>query len=58
MFPDAFIAKCVTIGSAKMSYLVSYGLGPYFNQMTIREMAEGHSYFTLHFHEIVAAQMK
>ena len=28
-----------------MAYLVSYGLGPYLNQMTIREIVEGHIKF-------------
>ena len=32
-----------------MSYLVSCGLGIFFNQIAIREILEGHSYFTLHF---------
>ena len=32
-FPDSSIAKNVSIGPTKMSYLVRYGLGPYFNQM-------------------------
>ena len=30
-FLDSSIAKNVSIGATKMSYLVSYGLGPYFN---------------------------
>ena len=42
-FPDSSIAKDITVGPTKMSYLVSYGLGPYFNQMTIKEIVEGHS---------------
>ena len=35
-----------------------YQFGPYFNQVTIREIVEGHSYFTLHFDETVTAQVK
>ena len=31
---------------------------PNFNQMTIGEIAEGHSYFILHFDETVTAQVK
>ena len=57
-FPDSSLAKNVTIGPTKMLYLVSYGLGPYFNQMTIKEMVDRHSYFTLHFDETVTAQVK
>ena len=41
-----------------MSYLVSYELEPYFSQMTIREIVEGHSYFALLFNETVTAQVK
>ena len=45
--PDSSIAKHVTIGPTKMSYLVSYALGPYLNQMTVRDIEEGPSNFTL-----------
>ena len=41
-----------------MSYLVSYGLGPYLNEITMREIVEGDSYFTLHFDETVTAEEK
>ena len=41
-----------------MLYLVSYGLGSYINQMTIRETVEGHSYFKLQFDGTVTAQVK
>ena len=41
-----------------MSNLVSYGLGPYFNEMTIREIVEGNSYFTLHIDETVTGKVK
>ena len=36
-----------------MSYMVSYGIGPYFRQMIIKDIIVGHSYFTLHFDETV-----
>ena len=57
-FPDSSIAKNVSIGATKMSYLVSYGLGPYFNEMTIKDIVQGNSYFTLHFDETITAQVK
>lgn len=57
-FPDSLIARHVTLGATKMSYMVSYGLGPYFRQMIIKDIIEGHSYFTLHFDETVSAQTK
>ena len=31
-FPDSAIAKHVSLGSKKMSYMEAYGLGPYFQQ--------------------------
>ena len=37
-----------------MSYMVSYELGPYFRQMIIRDIIEGHSYYTLHFDETIS----
>ena len=57
-FPDSAIAKHVSLGSKKMSYMVAYGLGPYFQQATVKEIIQGNSYFTLHFDETVSAQMK
>ena len=32
-----------------MSYLIGYGLGPYFTQQTVKELVDGNSYFTLQF---------
>ena len=57
-FLDSAIAKHISLGSKKMSYMVAYGLGPYFQQATVKEIIQGNSYFTLHFDEIVSAQMK
>ena len=57
-FPDSVIARNVKIGPSKMSYMVSYGLGPYFRQMIIKDIVEGNSYFTLHFDETISAQTK
>ena len=54
-FPDSVIAKAVALGPKKMSYVVAYGLGPYIQQKTIRDIIEGQSYFTLHFDETVSA---
>ena len=36
-FADSSLAKNVTIGPTKISYLVSYTLGPHFNQITMKE---------------------
>ena len=57
-FPDTSIAQNVSIGPTKMSYLVKYGLALYFNQMTIRDIVQGQSYFTLHFDKTIRAQVK
>ena len=57
-FPDSAIVKHVSLGSKKISYMVAYGLGPYFQQATVKEIIQGNSYFTLHFDETVGAEMK
>ena len=41
-----------------MSYMMAYGSRPYFTDMTVRELMEGLSYLTLHFHETVNAEVK
>ena len=46
------------LGPKKMSYMVAYSLGPYFQQKIVRDIIEGHPYFTLHFDEGVSAQVK
>ena len=57
-FPDSVIAKSVAIGPNEMSYVVAYGLRPYFTDMTIRELMIWQSYFKLHFDKTVIAQVK
>ena len=57
-FPDSLIAKNVSIGPNKMSYVVRYGLGPYFTQLTVKDIVEGKSFFTLQFDETLTAQVK
>ena len=57
-FPDSAIANHISLGSKKMSYVVAYGLGPYFQQATVKEIIQGNSYFTVHFDETVSAQVK
>ena len=39
-FPGSVIARIVTIGPTKISYMVSYGLGPYFTEMNVREIVQ------------------
>ena len=54
-FPESLITKSVSIGPNKMSYVVIYGLGPYFTQLTLKE---GTSLCTLQFNETLTAQVK
>ena len=54
-FPDSAIAKHISLGSQQMSYMVAYGLVPYFQQATVKEIIQGNSYFTVHFDETVSA---
>ena len=56
-FPDSLIAKNVSIGPNKVSYVVRYGLRPYFIQLTVKDIAEGKSFFTLGFDETLTAQV-
>ena len=46
-FPDSAKAKHVSLGSKKMTYMVAYGLNPYFQKATVKEIIQGNSYFTL-----------
>ena len=48
----------MTLIATKMAYILSYGLGPYFRQVIIKDIIDGHSYFTLHFNETVLTQTK
>ena len=57
-FPDSQIAKNVAIGPRKMSYVVGYGLGPYFAKLNVNNLVAGNSFFTLHFDETVTAQKR
>ena len=40
-FPNLLIAKNVSIGPNKMSYVERYGLGPYFTQLKVKDIVEG-----------------
>ena len=55
-FQDSQIAKNVAIGPKKMSYVVGYGLGPYFTKLNVNNLVAGKSFFTLHFDKTVTAQ--
>ena len=53
---DSQITKNVAIGPKKMSYVVGYGLGPYFTKLNVNNLVAENSFFTLHFDETVTAQ--
>ena len=57
-FPDSVITKSVSLSAMKMSYIVAYALGPYFIQMTVKEITEGCTFHTLHFGETLSVQVK
>lgn len=38
MFPDSAIAKSISIGKTKTSYIVSYGLAPYFQEELLKNL--------------------
>lgn len=40
MFPDSNIARKITLGSTKMSYILTFGLAPYFHNNLLRAMLE------------------
>jgi hypothetical protein len=58
MLPDSTIAKNMTLGSNKMSYLIAHGLGPFFSAQTVGEINKSKAFFTLHFDETMNAQVK
>ena len=59
MFPDSTIAKHMTMSRTKVSYMISHGLGPYFQQQTVGDIQRiPNTYYTLHFDETTNAQIK
>ena len=58
MFPDSMIAKQFTMSHQKASYLVSHGIGPYFQKTTVNEILSSEVYYTIHFDETVTNQSK
>ena len=59
MFPDSTTAKHMTMSRTKVSYMISHGLGPYFQQQTVDDIQRiPNTYYTLHFDETTNAQIK
>lgn len=50
MFPDSVIAKQFAQGESKCSYLVSFGLAPYFKNILLKKLGNS-SHFVLLFDE-------
>ena len=57
-FPDSVIARSVSLSATKMSYIVAYALGPCFIERSVKEIAEGCTFYALHFYETLSAQVK
>ena len=50
MFPDSDIVKKFTLGKTKCSYIINYGIAPYFKEILLK--AINHSpYYSLSFDE-------
>ena len=57
--PDSEIAKGVKMSCTKVSYVIGHGLGPCFLQKTVDDILNTpRTYFTLHFDETTASQIK
>ena len=53
VFPDSY-----SMSKTKMAYLYGHGLGPYFQDLTVKDIKVSDAYFTLHFDETVTKQAK
>jgi len=58
MFPDSSTARDFHCGSSKMSYLVTHGLSPYFEELLLKDLNASHAFYTLHYDETTTAQVK
>ena len=59
MFVDSSIAQHMTMSRTKVTYMMGYGLGPHFLQMTVDDnLSSPNKYYTIHFHETTTVQVK
>ena len=59
MCPDSEIAKGMKMSRTKVSYIIAYGLGPYFLQKTVDDILNTpRTNFTLQFDETITSQIK
>ena len=57
MFPDSVVAKSVNMGSSKISYLISQGIGPFFIRQVIKDLNDApNTMYTLNFDETTTIQ--
>lgn len=57
MFPDSAVARSFKMGSSKVSYLISQGMGPFFIRQVIKDINDApNTMFTLHFDETTTIQ--
>ena len=58
MFPDSQVARHFQMGHTKVSYMISHGLGPYFQREMVNDVRSSETFFTLHYDETVTNQSK
>ena len=59
MFVDSTIAQHMTMSRTKVSYMMGYGLGPHFLQMTVDDiLSSPNTYYTIHFDGTTTVQVK
>lgn len=58
MFPDSCIAENYQMAHTKVSYIISHGLGPYFQEHMVNDVLTSECFYTLHFDETVTNQSK
>lgn len=51
MFPDSNIAKKIELGANKISYSLTFGLGPYFHENLVLEIKKSDSFYVISFDE-------
>ena len=56
MFPDSTIAQKMTCGPTKLSYLICFGIAPYFKQQLLNELKEAQC-FVISFDELLNTEL-
>ena len=56
LFPDSNIAQGMTCGPTKQSYLITFGIGPYFKQLLVEDLKKA-SYFVVLFDESLNTEL-